>query len=158
MGNVRGLVIHWVGNPSTSAKFNRDYFESRKKGKLGFGSAHVIIDLDGTILQCIPYDEVAYHAGPTDLLTEEARALIGPLPNYHTIGIEMTHPEWDGKPTEETWGTAVELCADLCDKYDVPVRKILRHYDITGKECPRWFVKYPEELDRFREEVRGILI
>ena len=31
---VKGLIMHWVGNPDTSAIFNRDYFEMRKNGML----------------------------------------------------------------------------------------------------------------------------
>lgn len=157
IGNIRGLVIHWVANPKTSAKFNRDYFEMRKCGKLGYGSAHVIIDLDGSALQCVPFEEVAYHAGGMGEVQEEARALIGPLPNFHTIGIEMCHPDWTGKPTAKTLETAIGLCAELCGKYSLAPRKILRHYDVTGKDCPKWFVEHPEEFEKFREEVGGRL-
>ena len=59
---VRGITLHWVENPGTSADFNRNYFEMRKSGQHGYGSAHYIIDNRG-ILQCIPEDEMAYHVG-----------------------------------------------------------------------------------------------
>jgi N-acetylmuramoyl-L-alanine amidase len=32
---VKAVVVHYVGNPGTSAMMNRDFFESRKHGMLG---------------------------------------------------------------------------------------------------------------------------
>ena len=58
---VLGIVMHWTANPRANAEQNRNYFETRKNGKDGYGSAHYIIGQDGTIIQCIPLEEVAYH-------------------------------------------------------------------------------------------------
>jgi len=64
---VRGLVLHWVANPGSTAKANRDFFEGRKHGKNGYGSAHYIVDMDGSIIQCIPENEMAYHCGSKEI-------------------------------------------------------------------------------------------
>ena len=73
MRKIKGLVMHWVGNPDTTAIFNRDYFEMRKKGMLGYGSAHLIVGLRGEVIQCVPVLEVAHHAGPTSETTPAAK-------------------------------------------------------------------------------------
>ena len=61
---VKGVVIHWTGNPGTSAQANRNYFESLKDqtGNEGvrYASAHFVVGIDGEIIQCLPLDEWAY--------------------------------------------------------------------------------------------------
>lgn len=171
------VVVHWVGNPRQSAKQVRDYFESLKNGVVQGGvvryaSSQYIIDMDGTVYSAMPVDEVSYHcgcAGKIDpasgkLYTDQARALFGTKfttnpysPNYVTVGIEMTHPEWNGRFTEETLSSATELIVSLFKKYprlgDVGTQ-LIRHKDITGwKSCPKWFCDYPEEFENFKTRV-----
>ena len=42
---------------------------------------------------------------------------------------------------EETVTNAIELTKFLMEKYDISVENIIRHYDVTGKICPRPFVE-----------------
>ena len=99
---VRGLVMHWTAAPEQTARQVRNFFESRKTGNGGYGSAHYIIDQSGEIIAAIPEDEVAYHCG-TDkldpasgkLYTDYARAVFGRYatqhnsPNNCTLSIEL---------------------------------------------------------------------
>jgi len=153
---VKGLIVHYVGNPDTSAIFNRDYFEIRKKGMLGYGSAHLIVGLEGEILQCIPLDEVAHHAGPTPETTKAAKRIFGSYPNGCTIGIETCHLDEAGRYTPETWHSAVKLCAWLCQQFDLTEDDIFTHHFVTGKDCPRWFVHNPDEWVRFINDVEMV--
>lgn len=153
---VSGIVLHWVANPGTTPEMNRNYFENRKEGKTGYGSAHYIIGVDGEILRCIPEGEMAYHVGAKKY-TEQAVKEFGPYPNNRTIGIELCHPDWSGKFTSETIDAAAELCADLCRRHELLPMDIVRHYDVTGKDCPKWFVEHHDELAEFRDRVRGIV-
>ena len=57
---------------------------------------------------------------------------------------------------KETIANAIELTKYLMEKYDIPVENVIRHYDVTGKMCPRPFVE-DEKLwlafkDRLEEE------
>ena len=61
--------------------------------------------------------------------------------NRKSIGIEDCHPDWDGKFNDATYNSLVELCADICRRYNLSVNNIIRHYDVTGKECPRYYVR-----------------
>ncbi len=123
---VTHIVIHWVGNANTSAMANRNYFESlRDKGT--YASSHYIIGLEGEVLQCVPEDEIAYHA-------KEA--------NSYSLGIENCHSSWDGRFNSKTYISLIELCAQLCKKYNLdPEEALLRHYDITKKICPKYYVE-----------------
>ena len=56
---VNAVVIHYVGNPGTSAEANRSYFEGLAVSGETYASSNFIIGLEGEILQCVPVDEVA---------------------------------------------------------------------------------------------------
>jgi N-acetylmuramoyl-L-alanine amidase CwlA len=148
---VKAIVIHWVANPSTTARANRDFFEIRADGGKGYGSAHYIID-DREVIEAIPQDEMAYHVG-ADTYTPFALEFLGEYPNATTIGVELCHPDWTGKFSETTWQRGVRFVADLLLAHALRPHHITTHHNITGKECPRWFVQHPAELDRFRWDV-----
>lgn len=161
---VKAIIFHWIANPGTSEKANALFFENRKDGKTGFGSAHFIIGLNGELEECVPTDEVAYHVGSDKkdpasgrIYTDWCREVCGRwLPNWCTIGIELCHQDWSGKFTDATWNKAVELSAKLCKQFNFTVDKIGTHNMIVGwKNCPKWFVDNPKELDRFRNEVEN---
>ncbi len=149
---VKAIAIHWVGNADTSALFTRDYFEGLKDGPR-YGSAHFCIDNDNTIY-CVPVEEMAYHVGPESSATEFARAKFGGYANAFCIGLELSHPKWDGEFEEGTLWQAAILCASLCRRYGLdPLEDIIRHYDVTGKPCPKWFVAHPGEFEDFKLKV-----
>ena len=122
--NVEKVVLHYVGNPKSSAMANRNYFENQKNGGR-YVSSHYIVGLDGEILRCVPENEVAYCSNSA---------------NSYSISIECCHPDATGKFTDATTDSAAELCAYLLKKYGLSVDDLIRHYDVTGKQCPLWFV------------------
>lgn len=153
--SVKKLVLHWVANPKTTAKQNYNFFEMRKDGKHGYGSAHYICD-DSEILQCIPDDEMAYHVGAKDYT--EYGLSISSYPNARTIGIEFCHPDWEGRPNLPTYKNILTLCADLCIKFDLnPLEDICLHNDITGKDCPKYYENHSSEMHRLKHDVKNRL-
>lgn len=140
LSRVKKVVIHWVGNANSTAQANRNYFESLKTKKI-YASAHYIIGLEGEILQCIPENEIAYHAT---------------VANGYSIGIENCHPRWDGKFNEKTYNSLIELCVDICKRYNLdPEKDIIRHYDVTKKECPRYYVKNMDAWLKLKADVKA---
>lgn len=135
---VKGVVIHYTGNPGTDARANRDYFESLKDSHTTSASSHFVIGLDGTIIQCIPLDEISYASNDR---------------NVDTISIECCHSDETGKFSKETYQSLIELTAWLCSKYNLKSEDILRHYDVTGKECPRYYVKNEKKWEALKEDV-----
>lgn len=57
---VKGVVIHYVENPGSTAKENRDYFNNLQNTHLTKASSHYIVGLDGEVIQCIPQSEISY--------------------------------------------------------------------------------------------------
>ena len=145
--DIKGIVLHWVQNTMTSALFNWNYFEARKEGKLGYGSAHYLIGIDGEIIRAIPDDEMAYHCGAKKY-TQYAFEKFGSYPNGKTIGIELCHIDDLGKMSKETWKSMIDLCAMLCKQYQLnPYRDITTHMAIVGtekKKCPLYFFNNPD--------------
>ena len=162
-----GLVIHWTANPAANAKQNRDFFENKKTGMSGYGSAHYIIDQNGIIIAAVPEDEVAYHCGSSEkdpasgkVYTDEARARFGYYastsnsPNNCTIGIELCPKDADGNFSGATIETAIELCADICKRYGLTAQAITTHHDVVGwKDCPKLWTEKPQLLEAFRQSV-----
>ena len=137
---IENIVVHWVGNANSSAVANRNYFENLKDSHKAYASSHYIVGLNGEIIRCIPEDEVAFHSGSYSM-------------NRKSIGIEDCHPDWEGKFNENTYNSLVELCADICKRYNLGIDAIIRHYDVTGKECPRYYVRNESEWIKFKNDV-----
>lgn len=159
MRRVDAIVLHWVGNPGTSAEANRRYFESLKDGSSN-ASAHYIIDRS-EIVRCVPDDEVAYHCGQPagQPYTPWATARWGAEhPNWYTIGIEHCHPDWSGVWERDVLLRSHVLAAGLCVKFNLdPTEAIITHNTVTGKDCPRWFVADPRQLTLYRDAVESIM-
>ena len=137
---IQYVVIHWVGNANTSATANRNYFNNLAKTHSTSASSHYIIGLNGEIIRCIPDDEVAFHSGSYSM-------------NRKSIGIEDCHPDWNGKFTDDTYNALVELCADLCKKYGISINNVIRHYDVTGKSCPKYYVEHQNEWNKLKQDI-----
>lgn len=151
---INGLVLHWTADPHASALNIKNFFEGRKLGEGGYGSAHYVVGLDGEVLQMIPGNEMAYHVGSKSY-TEYSHTKFGPYPNNCTIGIEMCVVDAEGSYEEETWNSSILLCAYLCKKFGLdPYRDITTHQAIVGwKICPKWFHDHPEDLELFKYQV-----
>ena len=48
----------------------------------------------------------------------------------------------------------MELTAWLCHTFHLdPERDVIRHYDVTGKRCPVYYVEHPEAWEDFLVDV-----
>ena len=131
-----GIVIHYVGNPATSATANRNYF-----AKVGTTVvSHFVVGLEGEVIQCLPLWE---------------RSVASNNRNADTISIEVCHPDDSGQFNAATYDAVVRLTAWLCRVGDLPVEQVIRHYDITGKECPRYFVRNEAAWEQFLTDVQN---
>ena len=135
---VKGVVIHYTANPGSDATGNRNYFEGLKDSKITKASSHFIIGLDGTIIQCLPLEEIAYASNER---------------NVDTIAIECCHPDETGKFTKKTYNSLIKLTAWLCGRYNLKKEDIIRHYDVTGKDCPRYYVANEDKWEELKNNV-----
>ena len=135
---VTGVVVHYVGNPGTSARQNHSYFQNLAETHEAYASSHFLIGLEGEIIQNVPLDEVAYCSSDR---------------NHDTISIECCHPDADGAFTQETYHSLVKLVQWLMEYYELDSSQVIRHYDVTGKECPLYYVRHPGDWQAFLDDL-----
>lgn len=135
---IKGIVVHYTANPGTSAQDNRNYFENLKDSQLTKASSHFIVGLEGEIIQCIPSSEISYASNDR---------------NSDTLAIECCHPDESGEFNGETYQSLVQLTGYLCSRFGLTGKDVIRHYDITGKECPKYFVDNEAAWEQFKKDV-----
>lgn len=138
MKKVNGVVIHYTGNPGSTAEGNRNYFENLKSERSAFASSHFVVGLEGEIIQCVPLNEQA--------ITTKGR-------NEDTIGIEVCHPDADGKFNDAAYESLIRLVAWICDEYNLKEDQILRHYDVTEKICPKYYVENEDAWVQMKSDI-----
>jgi N-acetylmuramoyl-L-alanine amidase len=138
LDKVNSIVVHYVGNPGTTAMENRNYFANLADTHLTHASSHFVIGLDGEVVQCVPLNEISYCSNDR---------------NDDTIAIECCHPGEDGAFTQETYDSLIRLLHTLCSMYRLDSDDIIRHYDVTGKECPLFYVKNEDAWEQLKEDV-----
>lgn len=139
---IHGIVIHYTANPGSTAQENRDYFNGLKDSHETEASSNFVVGLEGEIIQCVPTWEMAYASNER---------------NADTVSIECCHPDDTGKFTKETYQSMVQLTAWLCKKYNLNEDQVIRHYDVTGKICPKYFVEDEAAWEQFKNNIRKAL-
>jgi N-acetylmuramoyl-L-alanine amidase CwlA len=135
---IDGVVIHYTANPGTTAANNRSYFEGLATTHATSASSHYVIGLEGEVIQCIPLTEISYASNDR---------------NEDTVAIECCISDETGKFNDATYSSTVALTAALCVQFDLEERDIIRHYDITGKCCPKYFVEHEDTWLTFKSDV-----
>lgn len=121
------IVIHWVGGVS-SAKNNATYFKNNELSS----SAHYFVD-DASIYQSVEDSDRAWHCGTTGkYYHDDCR-------NSNSIGIEMCLDKAN-HISDTTIKNTAELVKYLLNKYNIPASNVVRHYDVTRKQCPAIYV------------------
>lgn len=135
---VNGIVIHYTANPGATAIANRNYFENLKDTHTTKASSHFVVGLEGEIVQCIPTAEIAYASNDR---------------NSDTISIECCYKNEDGSFEQATYDSVIRLTAWLCEKFGLTSEEVIRHYDVTGKLCPLYYVEHEDAWTQFKKDV-----
>lgn len=137
---VKHIAIHYTANPGASARANRDYFENLSHTHETKVSSHFVIGLEGEVIQCIPSSEISY-------ATNER--------NVDTLSIECCHMDETGVFEQATYDSVVRLTAWLCTRFGLTAEDVIRHYDVTGKNCPKYYVENPSAWEQMKADIAG---
>ena len=141
---TRFIVVHYTANRGDTARNNADYF-ARAVTK---SSAHYFVD-EKEVWQSVREKDTAYHCG--------AKTYKHPLcRNGNSIGVEMCLLDKQGKIRPGTIDTALSVVRQLMARYDIPIDRVLRHYDVTGKNCPAPMVENPRMWESFKDSLKGV--
>ncbi|MBR3778872.1 MAG: N-acetylmuramoyl-L-alanine amidase [Clostridia bacterium] len=135
LSDFSGIVIHYVGNPGSSAAGNRNYFATPGTQVV----SHFVVGLEGEVIQCLPLWEQSVASNHR---------------NKDTISIEVCHPDETGQFNPATYAAVVRLTAWLCEVGDLSTERVIRHYDVSGKECPRYYVRNEAAWEQFLSDVQ----
>jgi N-acetylmuramoyl-L-alanine amidase CwlA len=145
---VQAIVIHYTANPHANAEDHQEYFDGADGGGGRYAGAHIFVDKDEAV-EVIPLNEVGYHAnerkaGPLlPALKATASYYPGGNANLLTLGIEMCI-EKDGSfhpDTVERTRLLIKTLQRWYPQLSDTQNRVVRHYDITGKNCPKPFVE-----------------
>lgn len=145
--DVAFVVLHYTGNVSDTAEANCKYFAGGDRE----ASAHYFVDED-SIYQSVPACDRAWAVGSSDPVHPLCR-------NTNSISIEMCC-SGNYHVSERTKANAAALTAELCKLLGISGvdTYVLRHYDVTGKSCPRQMAgKNNAEWEAFKASVKALL-
>ena len=144
------IAWHFTGQHDVSAKNTVSYFSNvvangyKVNGRYIYASSHLVMGLDGEIYHIIPFNEIAY-------TTNSA--------NAYSIGIECATTGSDDHYTDKEYVSMVKVGAWLAQLYGLdPRTDFIRHYDVTGKICPRYFVNHKSQWEQFKLDCYNYMI
>lgn len=146
---IKYLVYHYTANDGDTDEANAKYFHNN----VVKASAHRFVD-DDSVTISVPDNYVAWHCGG-GLQGSKGHTYYKKCTNTNSIGIEMCDTKRNGKyeVTPKTRSNAIALGKELVKKYGIKKENVIRHYDVTGKNCPAYFVKDEEAWKKFRDEI-----
>lgn len=155
--DIHFIIIHGTGLPDLNASLEK----MSKSVPPNRVSCHYLIDTDGVILQLVPDEKTAWHAGVSDWMDYAKNKGLNGL-NHSSIGIELQLAglSYDSiknevltfaHPTQKQLLSCVELCRFLMKKYNISADCVLRHSDVAplrkfdpGQNFP--WIEFQEQL------------
>lgn len=143
---IKYLAIHYTAGGSSAAgkaKTMKTSWEKTKRASADFG----VDDRDMVQFNPDPSQYRCWSVGDKKNPYSGGGSLYGKATNSNTISIEICSSLKSGtsasKPNHEGWyfteaalSNAVRLAKILMKKYNIPIERVVRHYDISGKICP----------------------
>lgn len=144
------IAWHFTGQHDVSAKNTVSYFSNvvangyRVNGRYIYASSHLVMGLEGEIYHIIPFNEIAY-------TTNSA--------NAYSVGVECATTGSDDHYTDKEYVSMIKTGAWLAKLYGLDPRKdFIRHYDVTRKVCPRYFVNNVKAWEQFKLDCYNYMI
>ena len=150
---IKYIVVHYTANDGDTDESNARWFKSAYRG----ASAHYFVD-DDSITQSVPDNYVAWSVGGSrysNYKTTGGAKLYKKATNTNTLNIEMCDDIKNGKydVSEKTLQNTVDLVVAKMKEYNIPMSNLIRHFDVTGKSCPAYFVSDENKWMDFRNRV-----
>jgi N-acetylmuramoyl-L-alanine amidase CwlA len=146
----KGVVLHETANPGATDENHFNYFNNAYRG----ASAHVFVDWD-SITQLVPWNERAWHAGPTA--------------NRQFLSLEMCRPQqYDPDRFTLVWNASVWCVAymlkNICGITEVNEETLLSHAEVSNRwgetdhqDPISYLAEYGKTMDDFRAAVQDVI-
>lgn len=153
--DIQYLVYHYTSNKGDLASNNGSYFANH----IVKASAHYFVD-DIEIVESVPEDYIAYAVGGKKYLDSNKTGggkLYKKVINGNSIHIELCGDK-EGIASEKTQENGIELGKKLMKKYHIPITRVVRHFDVTGKKCPAYFCCTEENEEKWKQFKKQLLV
>ena len=140
LSSIKYIVIHYTANDGDHDESNAKYFHNN----VVKASAHYFVD-DDSYTKSVPLKNIAWSVGgkkyPNCGKTGGGKKY-GLCTNANSINIELCDTVRDGKAgaSAATIQNALTLTRKLMKKYNIDKAHVIRHFDVTGKPCPAYWV------------------
>ena len=151
---IKYLVVHYTANDGDTDESNAKYF----KNNVVKSSAHYFVD-DDSVTQSVHDNYTAWHCGGSrysNYKTTGGAKFYKKCTNTNSLGIELCDTKKDGSYgfTDKTINNAVELIKDKMEQYNIPIDRVIRHFDVTGKVCPQPLIT-DKAWNEFKAKITG---
>ena len=152
LSKIKYIVVHATANDGDSDEGNGNYFANN----IVKASAHYFVDGD-SVTQSVPDDYIAWSVGGSkwsDCNKTGGGKLYGQCTNTNSLNVELCDEVKNGKNdfSTATIENAVELIKEKMKLYNIDINHVIRHFDVTGKPCPKPFVNNTEWL-KFKQKL-----
>lgn len=134
--SVEWIIIHYPVAPGCCAKWCWEYYNKPNVSE----SAHFAID-QSNIESLVPCNLAAFHCAT------KGKTVYCKATNLNSIGIDLMDRKLSCKTKsvtdcdwyipEQTLSLAADFIARLMQIYNIDIDHVIRHYDVTLKQCPR---------------------
>ena len=139
LDKIKYIVIHFTANDGDTDENNGKYFKNNVVG----ASAHYFVD-DDSVTQSVPDNYVAYSVGGgkyADCSVTGGGWYYKTVTNTNSISIEICDDVKNGVvyPSAATIENALAFRRVLMDRFGIPKKNVIRHFDVNGKPCPAYW-------------------
>ena len=150
LSDIKYIIIHDTGNTSrgADAEAHFKYLQTATR----YGSAHYYLD-DGQIIQTIGDSLVAWSIGDKWGYSNNPNRVKDAL-NSNSLSIELCiNSDID---EAKAYKNLVELTKNLMAKFNIPHKRVIRHFDATGKICPgSWSDDNWSQWHKFQDDIKN---
>lgn len=154
--DIKYIVIHYTANDGDTDENNGKFFANN----VTKSSAHYFVD-DDSITQSVPDNYVGYSVGGNRYANYKQTGgakFYKTCTNSNSISIELCDDVKNGViyPSAKTIENALDLARLLMSKYKIPADRVIRHFDVTGKICPAYWVDNAKWKSEFWNKLGGV--
>lgn len=153
LSSIRWIVVHYTGCEGSAAMLASSMARPNRKA-----GTHFFVD-ENQIVQSIDIGKSAWHIGdgrpvPSYAGYDHAKSLglrgLG-CTNASSIAVDICATKTSGAWEHRGERRAAALVKELMRLYTIPLDRVVRHYDCTGKPCPRPFTDDPARWEEFKK-------
>lgn len=144
------IVVHNDANNGATDEGNAKYFNSIDRDS----SAHDFVDED-SVTHVVKYADTAWHCNDKQPFVIGGGKFYKKCNNSNSIGVELCSDIVNGELiiTEATQNNGAELIAFIMKNYNIPIERVIRHFDVSCKKCPQQFVLHPDIWKQFKQKI-----